>query len=152
MECNEQDLQQLIQIREEIHKEIEKIPLNVLQLQEVSNRFVGHFKVFESLSQNIQDQLKSTIRSAAFEMAELASEEFIKHTEPQVHSILKNLHQYQCADDASLALESISRKNTLKTISICSLIALLSLSIGFSIGGYYYDKRSYELSKKFLRK
>lgn len=149
MECNEQDLQQLIQIREEIHKEIEKIPLNVLQLQEVSNRFVGHFKVFEGLSQNIQDQLKATIRSAAFEMAELASEEFIKRVDGQVQCTLGNLDQ--SINESREILENVSRKNTLKTIAIVTLLILLSLSIGFRLGAYYYEKRSYALSREFLK-
>ena len=149
MEQNEQDLQRFLQIREEIHKEIEKIQPNVLLLQETTNRFGAHFSVFEKLSQNAQEQIKSTLKNAALDMAELGAEELSKRVEDQIQNILINLDQSVC--EARSILESVSKKNTLKTITIVTLLILLSLSIGFGLGGYYYEKRSYSLSREFLK-
>lgn len=149
MEQNEQDLQRFLQIREEIHKEIEKIQPNVFLLQEATNRFVAHSNVFEKLSQNAQEQIKSTLKNASFEMAELGAEELSKRVEDQIQNILTNLNQSVC--EARSILESISKKNTLKTVTIVILLVLLSLSIGFWLGAYYYEKRSYSLSREFLK-
>lgn len=148
MEQNsEQDIQQLLQIREEIHKEIEKISLNVLQLQEATN--VEYFKVFETLSQSVQEQLKATLKNAAFEIAELTAEDLLKRVESQIKNILGNLDQ--SVQEAKTVLENVPRKNTIKTASIFMLLLLLSLSIGFCMGGYYYEKRSCLLSRAFLK-
>ncbi len=149
MENNEEEFQQLLQIREEIHQELEKIPPLVLQLQEITNRFVKELKVLESLSQNTQDQLKATIKNASFEMAELATEELSRKIEDQIQSILGILDK--SVREAKVNFESVSKRNIWKTVTTITLLVLLSLSLGFCIGGYYYEKRSYSLSKEFLK-
>ena len=149
MEQNEQDLQRFLQIREEIHKEIEKIQPNVLLLQEATYRFVAHSTVFEKLSQNAQEQIKSTLKNAALEMAELGAEELSKRVEDQMQNILTNLDRSVC--ETKTVFESVSKKNTTKIVIIVTLLVLLSLSIGFGLGAYYYEKRSYALSREFLK-
>lgn len=148
MEQNKQDIQRFMQIREEIHQEIEKIPPIVLQLQEMTNRFVGHFKIFETLSQNAQDQLKATIRNASFEMADLASEEFMKRIESQVQRTLSSLDQ--SVIEAKEVLGKVSRGSFLKMTFLITLLILLSLSTGFILGGYYYENKSHRLIKSML--
>ena len=149
MDHNEQDLQRFMQIREEIHNELEKIPPLVLQLQEMTHRVHGYFKVFESLSQNAQDQLKATIKNASFEMAELAAEEFMQRIENQVHSVLADLEQ--SVTETRRVLKKMTKKNALKIIFIGAFLVSLSFAIGFILGGTYYEKKSQVLLQEFLK-
>lgn len=148
MKQEETDIQRFMQIREEIHAEIEKIEPSVALLQDTAKKVTAHFEVFQKLSQNAQEQIKSTIKAASFELAELAAEQFYSKIEDQIQNEILMLSE--SVQNARKALGNIERTNKAKNILIAVLGALVMLMGSFGAGYFYNKKATYSLSKEVL--
>ena len=94
---NEQDIQQLIHIRDEIHEEIKKIGSHTASLHNATTSLLSQVDVFKSLSQTAQEQMKASINDASLDMAHRVSEalssNFSSKLEVQIEGILTTLDQ-----------------------------------------------------------
>jgi len=148
MKQEETDIQRFMQIREEIHAEIEKIEPSVALLQDTAKKVTAHFEVFQKLSQNAQEQIKSTIKAASHEMAELAAEQFYSKIENQIQDEILMLSE--SVQNARKVLETVEKRDKVKNILI-SVLSVTVIVMGSFGGGYFYNKKTtYSLSKEIL--
>lgn len=148
MEQNEQDLQRFLQIREEIHHEIAKLQSSVISLQEASKRFVAHFDVFKKISQTAQEHMKSAIKGASHEMAEIAAEEFSERVEKDVQDTIRCLDR--SVQNARSILDHAARTKSKNLMIMAFFGCLLATLMGFGLGYLYSKKSTYSLSKEVL--
>lgn len=149
MKQEEQDIQRFLQIREEIHEEIKKINPSVTLFQDTTQRFSAQLEELQKLSQITQDHLKSAIRGAALEMAEIASVEFAGKTEDKINAIIAPLdHSIKNARKSF----DVSTKAKIKKLVLITFSATFSSGlIGFG-GGFLYCKRhAYYLPPDFIK-
>lgn len=148
MKQNEQEIQRGLQIREDIHHEIEKIGPSILLLQDTARHVTAQFEGFQKLVQNTQEQMKSIIKEASFEMAEAASGQFYSKIQDQVQNEVSALNQ--SVQTARKVLDAIETKGNLKTVLIVILSALIMIMGSFGLGYFYNKKTTYSLSKEVL--
>ncbi len=72
----EHDIQRFMQVREQIHSEVNKIGAHVRTLEETNKRLIAHFDVFEKMSEQAQSDISKSIKAGAREMGHAAAEDF----------------------------------------------------------------------------
>ena len=144
----EQDIQRFLQIREEIHEEIKKIQPSVSSLQEAIKRFVSHFDVFQKLSQNAQEHMKSALKEASHEMVEIAADAFSEKIENQLQETIRKLDQ--AVKNGSQIFDRVNRTKSKHLRNLACVGCLLSTFFGFGFGYIYAKKNTYFLSRDVL--
>ncbi|OJW46906.1 MAG: hypothetical protein BGO67_07290 [Alphaproteobacteria bacterium 41-28] len=149
MKQEEQNIQRYLQIREDIHEEIKKISPSVAAFQDTVQRFAAQLEELQKLSQTTQDHIKSAIKSAALEMADIASGEFSEKTEDKINIIITNLDH--SVKNARKALDVSAKTKMRKMLLFTFTGILLSGFMGFG-GGFLYCKRNaYYLPADFIK-
>ncbi|OJW55202.1 MAG: hypothetical protein BGO67_00405 [Alphaproteobacteria bacterium 41-28] len=145
----EQDIQRFLKIREEIYEEIKKINPCITLLQDTTQRFAAQLEELQKLSQITQDHIKSAIKGAALEMAEIASVEFSGKTEEKINVIIAPLDH--SIKNARKSIDTSTKAKIKKLVLIAFSATFIMGLISFG-GGFFYSKRNtYYLPPDFIR-
>jgi hypothetical protein len=146
---NEQDIQQFMQIRDEIHEEIKKIGSHTASLQDATKSLLSQVDVFKSLSQTAQEQMKAIINDASHDMAHTVSEDLYSKLEGKVQEILTPLDQ--SVQYARRTLDVSKGVKLRKLVLLCSIGGLFCCFMGASLGYFYAKRHNYALPSDFIK-
>lgn len=146
---NDQDIQQFMQIRDEIHEEIKKIGPFIIALQDATKGLLSQVDVFKTLSQTAQEHMRKTINDASHDMAYTVSDVLYSKLEGKVQEILTPLDE--SAQYARRTLDVSKKSKTRKLILLCSIGGLFCSFIGASFGYFYARSHNYALPSNFIK-
>lgn len=146
---NEQDIQQAMQIRDEIHEEIKKIGSHTASLQDATKSLLSQVDVFKSLSQTAQEHMRKTINDASHDMAHTVSDVLYAKLEGKVQEILTPLDE--SVQYARRTLDVSKKIKIRKLILFCSIGGLFCCFMGASFSYFYARRHNYALPSDFLK-
>ena len=146
----ENDIQRLMQIREEAHQEIKKIGAYVATLDATNKRLVANFDVFEKLSKKAEDQIYLTIKTAGHDLMEESTKLFSPMIENLPREQILKLEQAIRTAEKTLCA-AVEEKNN-RPFYYTLLGWLFLISIGFGIGSIISHRSTTVLPQDFIEK
>lgn len=146
----ENDIQRLMQIREEAHEEIKKIRAYVATLDATNKRLVAHFDVLEKLSKMAEDQIYLTIKTAGHDLMQEATKLFSPMIETLLREQILKLDQSVKTAEKTLYLAMEEKNN--RPFYHTLLGWLFLVAIGFGIGSIISHRNTPVFPQEFIEK
>lgn len=146
---SEYELERYMQLRDEIHDAIEKIEPNVSQLQEVTKRFVSQFDIFQKLSEDAREQIKTSLKEVSKEIANTAAQEFSQKIDSMITDKVKGLDS--SIQNARNTLDRTMGGHFKSGFFLSGAGILLSGVICFGLGYFYSKNHTYSLPPDFIK-
>ncbi|MEN8237015.1 MAG: hypothetical protein ABFQ95_05685 [Pseudomonadota bacterium] len=138
----ENDLQRYMQLRQELKEDIkehlDELQIHTIELAQTSKRFIAHFDIFKTLSDQSAAQIGNNIEHSAQTMANTAVEGFSGLVDTKVNNAIDRLNE--SVWHATNELQQVSRDKIRRNLTIAGLMCLVCLSVGFS-AGYFFTPR-----------
>jgi len=150
---SEKDVQRYLQLRGEIkdlfQEEIKKVNNCMAELTDATKRMTSNVDVFESLSNNAAEHISKSIKSAAHEMATVATKGFSEAVDSKVGkaSDLLNTSVREAKND----LQYVNRSKSKRNLAIAIVACIACLLGGYSANHFFTLSRTMQFDKEFVK-
>jgi hypothetical protein len=129
------DIQTLTQLEEGLAEALDRFEPAAAQLHEATKTINEQVESFKILSQIVQEQIKSSIKTTTNQIAESVAKEFTSVAEKQISDILQPFER--SVQYALRALHDTKRRKRVRLVVVCCMSCLITGLIGFGVGYYW---------------